>query len=385
MPRQYNILGVNDVETFLANNLPNYIQNGQKIYSGYKNILIVYKTGDYEADCTLEETDDNIVFQTLNLHIDNKAVWTLEPKLVYNRDYSEWISCLCIINGVESFAPVCIINPDLLPRIGDGETIQARVIAFSVGLDVFATEEEMEESFPIMQGMKAKPELEGVVPNLNGKRIGIAQGLIFPSGFLSNHQIPIDSNEEHQSREYDYNDDVGLICGKIVGLRTLDKGNEQDISCRIITVKTKYGDLDICVADDEQDYSVGHYILGGIILSADVRAGEYENGAIFDEPHLLKLLYEALENKDFSRFEKILSDDCVLLQKDASDIIGSGNVIKYLDEVIKTNESFCQEFDCKIDNGVLLTISTQAKSHICSFKIRLSDKKIAQIAMDLLD
>ncbi len=383
MPREYDVFGINDVETFIANNLTNYIQNGQYVYSGYKKLLIVYKNGDYEAYCTLEETEKSIVFQTLNLHVDNKAVWTLEPKLVCNRDYSEWVSCLCMINGVESLVPVCIINPDLLPRIGDGEKLQAKVIAFSVELNTFATEEEMAETFPIMEGMKTNPELEGVVPDLNGKRIGIAQGLIMPIGFLSNHQVKNDSDDEHKRSDYDFNDDVGVFCGKIIGLRALDKGDEQNISCQIITVNTEYGELDICVADDEKDYSVGRYILGSIILSADVRVGEYQNGAIFDEMHLLKLLYEALEHKEFSRFENLLTDDCMLLQKNAADIIGKRNVIKYLDELVKTNELFCQEIDYKIGNGVLSIISPQTGTSFSSFKMAFLDNKIDKIAMEL--
>ncbi|MDE6869296.1 MAG: hypothetical protein K2J75_01070 [Clostridia bacterium] len=382
MPRQYENFGIKDAGEFIANHLPDYIIDIQNIYRGYKNILIVHKSGDFEANCTLEIMERSLNLKTLNLHVNNKAVWTLEPTFVYNRNYTEWISCLCSINGSESCAPVCIINPDLLPRIEEGEIIQAKVIAFSVGLNTFATEEEMEKVFPIMQGMKINPELEDEVPDLNGQRIGIAQGLIFPTGFLLNHQVKNDSDDEASSSDYDYDDDLGTICGKIIGLRTLDKGDEQDVSCQIITINTEYGELDICVAEDEKDYSVGRYVLGSIVLSADVRVGEYEDGAIFNEMNLLKLLYESLESKDFLRIENILSDDCLILKKDSTQISKKANVIKYLDKLVKTNESFSKEFDYVIDNGVLSIFSLQDDACFASFQITFSDKKINKIIME---
>lgn len=382
MPRQYDIFGIDDAGVFLKNNLADFIQNGQSIYSGYKHIIIVYKNGNYEVDCTLEETKENIVFQTINMHIANNTVWTLAPQMVYNRDYSDWLSCMCTVNGIENMTPVCIINPDILPRIGKGETFQARVIAFSINLNTFATVEEMEDTFPVMSGMQRKPELENAIPDLNGKKIRIAQGVLMPIGFLSNHQVPIDGSGEPKRKGYDYSDDVSLICGEIIRLRPLNKGNEQDISCRIITINTEYGELDICVADNEQDYSVGRYILGSIILSADVRVHEYENGAIFDEKHLLKLLLEALESVDFSRFENVLADDCRLLQENVSAITGKQNVINFLENAVKNDVAFYSDMNYNIDNTLLSIFSESKAKCSISFKIVLSDKKIIEIAID---
>ena len=79
-----------------------------------------------------------------------------------------------------------------------------------------------------------------------------------------------------------------------------------------------FGDITIAVAEEDLPKEVMErldrneevYLFGVVNFSGDVGIEEYQQGAIFDEEHLLRVLRQALETGEFERLWKNMADDC---------------------------------------------------------------------------
>jgi hypothetical protein len=89
---------------------------------------------------------------------------------------------------------------------------------------------------------------------------------------------------------------------------------EGEIKFYKVVIETEYGDMQLChsadvVAENERCHiKKGACLTTDCVVSGDVAVGKYQNGAIYDEISLLKLLKECMDNNEYSRAANIFYD-----------------------------------------------------------------------------
>lgn len=347
MPRFYSEFGLD--KTFNNNeemfNFINYATNNANyVCKGYKYLFLRHDDNALQMYLTylINETDKSLELCNIDTHIAGRCVWNLKVVSVdydeqkKSENYSAFIKALCTNENDEGMVVVDIINPDALPRIGQGEIIKAQVMAFPCDIKSFKNEKEYRDFFPkLKRGIKGLPETKN-------KTICLAPNTCFPFGFMHNHQCDEKGEKINCQENNTYqDDDIMSIAGEITKIeKQFYAYNNEKSDLDILTIKTNFGPLQIAVSKKlfNIDFNVGEIVLTQCVVSGDVLIDDYDKGAICDKEHYLSLFQDACERNDFSRFYNCIVDDCVYTTEwnDTHEFIGKEKIIEHLESVIKT-------------------------------------------------
>lgn len=268
------------------NLLANYVLRKGKPFYGYQGFYIYHSLGYAEIIAHVIPNEERQVNECIGFssHVMGNNFWrlTIAEDGVMDDEGDSLSKCVFFHNPeLENCVfPVHLVHADVLPSFMPGEKVTMQIQAFPYEIEYFKDE----ESYRAKHGVK-----------MMGKFVDVKDGNIL------NMRI----------------DDGCLIKATVKHVKRLDtfdvEGNAQTFLA--VTVETPYGDLSLCHREDAVDADQKEFIKEDSIvrtlcvLSGDVAVGEYQDGAVFDEEHALKVLREALTNGDFSRCHNLFADD----------------------------------------------------------------------------
>lgn len=259
------------------------IENG-RIFKGYRGDYIYKSIGYLDLSVhVLPNSDGEKEVVGLSSHVSGNNFWTMTvgERGVLEEDSDLLSKCVFFTKPEvsENQIPIRLLHSDVIPSYAQGEKIIIQVVAFSVSIELYENKDMY---------------LEGSCAKIMGKSVSIAEGHILSLGI----------------------DDTSLVTGTIKSLRKLrsaDFEKEREFYCAV--VETIYGDLSICFDDEciEDEYKdllqEGAYIKTVCVISGDVAIGVYQNGAIYDAVHDIKVLRDSFVEYDFSRCHRVFADD----------------------------------------------------------------------------
>ncbi len=271
-------------------------------YSGGK--YFNYHMGDVQMILRAERNGTELTAVGFDVHSVGSCVWDVRIISTSKCADADSLEKRCLVkrhadrNGL---TVINIVNADVLPSFEEDTHLRLQMIAFSTDFHYHANEEEYDLSCP-------KDE--------NGKRWGLGEGTIFPSGFMRNHSITSDREKVIEDNELDQ---YVLLRAKVkklyVGMFELGGEKlEQYIRC---ILDTQFGDLEFVhtydqVPEAERDHlKEGSTVSGVFVLSGDAAIYEYEHGIVRDVENNLLLLRSALISGDTQRLKAILLPDTI--------------------------------------------------------------------------
>jgi hypothetical protein len=275
-------------------------QRGTPIVGYSGSIYFHKKFGATEiyAGAVVNPDEKEIQLHSFYTQVSGKCVWKCR---ISSADVQPLDASLldrrCMIERTDGggMTIINIVCADVLPSYLENDEITMQVVAFPLVVEYFLTEDDYADSVPA---------------DAFGKRMLLAPGTVFPLTFLDNH------NPEHEERRD--NDDCVHICGVVKQLRygkTMLGEGIDDIHFISSTIETAYGDLDIihsidAVSDKQRDaVKVGSTVVAYGVLQGDVAIYDYENGAIFDEEHDLRLLRFFFEKGGVERLSAAFAEN----------------------------------------------------------------------------
>lgn len=203
--------------------------------------------------------------------------------------------------------PICLINADVLPWFDPGTIVYGQMAAYAITMELFDSREKCLDSFSktvrdAMDGSEGHILME----NHDGAEISSVWGKIVHRAMLPvNRKI---RGVQHPGLPYFELDTtlgrLGLVIpsSKMFEPSFIEKLNQPDA-----------------------------YVYTRFVLALDVAIGEYQNGAIFDERHLLQVLGNSLSSGNVRRLCRNLAENCVLSGNET--VEGAKNIEKYLLEI----------------------------------------------------
>lgn len=149
-------------------------------------------------------------------------------------------------------AVVNLINADVLPSFLDGDQIKMQMVAIPIFIDFYEDEDEL---------FKNQPDSE------DGEKMVLADGVIFPSGFLRNH------DPEKGSCENNEMDDINLLRGTIKSIYggNFDVDDNHYEPFLKFIIDTQFGELEVDASKEmvrespKETISVGMTIYAGVV------------------------------------------------------------------------------------------------------------------------
>lgn len=262
-------------------------------FKGYNGTYYYKNLGHAEfSAAVVENKDGEKTLMGLGTHIMGHHNYRMRIEEVLENDE---MSALCVCTPLEGDIvniPVSFVLSDVLPSILPGDTVVFQgVAALSTGKFFFSEEE-------------AENELGWKGQRYMGGELHLAPRLI------------LYKMDPSLDKEYTY---IYTKVKKIEKHLCLSQINREDfVPLYTLEAESPFGDITIAVAEEDLPGQViirlisnaEVYLYGIINFSGDVGIGEYQEGAVFDEEHLLRVLREALETGDFERLWKNMTEDC---------------------------------------------------------------------------
>ena len=266
------------------------------VFHGYKGLYCYQQYGYAEFSCgVMENKEGKKEFKEAFLHVTGNNMYKMKIEEVLSR--SE-LSCVCLcstLKGEYAQVPVHIVFSDCLPSILPGDVVNFQGVLFLEHGYIRETIEEAEKAIGF-------PEIK-----LMGSVIHLADG--FSSPLLDENEKPVlflSSISEYYM---------------LPGIPAI--GDESPKPVYAATINTEIGNATLIIPPfvieenkeqiEELKKGKKMYVTGFYVMSGDVGIDEYQDGAIFDEEHLLRLFREALELRDYSRIENYIAEDCTYL------------------------------------------------------------------------
>ena len=188
-------------------------------------------------------------------------------------------------------AMIHLVNADVLPSFLPDDEITAQMVGFPVDIHYYENEDSYAES------------QEG---ELDGKKLLLGDGTLFPVGLLS-----------HKENKTPEEEDLMLIRGtvKTAQMGLVKFGEDKGWNFVDVVIGTQFGDLEIVHTPEQVDESEnklikeGSVVNGLFLLSGDVAIKEYKEGYILDFEHNLALLRHTLQVGEAERLKVALSDN----------------------------------------------------------------------------
>ncbi|MDD6095483.1 MAG: hypothetical protein PUC29_07060 [Clostridia bacterium] len=291
-----------DEEVFTS--ILGYIVHEGKPFMGYSGVPYIYKdtgTSEFWVSLEVNEEEKNMVVSKIHTHGGNMSIMDfkhtgidISPKDMQN---DEHIGFLSLADGSAGMIPIDIINADVLPSFMHNDDIQLQLIAYPLEINYYKNEEEYSKTLP---------------KDKHGKTWGVAMGSLMALSFLANHnKKTYDENKEYKSDKYVH------FTAKVKELYrgTFGLGEDEKISYIRCVADTNYGEIEfdhaIDFVQEEQldNIRVGAIIDGVCIISGDAAIGEYQDGAVFDLEHDLRLLRYVMSEGKVNKLKGVVNDN----------------------------------------------------------------------------
>lgn len=280
-------------------------RNGKPIVGYYGTPYFSHKFGSVELILRTARCKDGEGLEALGMdsHASGKAVWevrlssmNIQPR---DADLLERRIVATHSNGNSGMVVVNLVNADVLPGFAEGDLVKMQVVGLPKIIRYYPDE---------------KAYTEDQASTVNGKKVVLHEGSVFPSGLMQNRN-PDSPNFESDERLDDIVHIRGTVKELYYGTFEMDGVKENTfISCFI---DTSFGPLEIdhCIAQvdkaQQKNIRVGAVVDFHGIISGDVAIYEYENGLIRDEAHDLAVLRYAFTGGDMERLRSILAEDAI--------------------------------------------------------------------------
>lgn len=291
----YNLDWVNEQEDdLLAGLLGMTIKEGTQVngYSEYPSFYYKFGKAEIHVQTTKNDEQENgVKLDRWDTHASGNCVWDLlctgmditpddgtkTERVMLFRNYD-------VDRG--SFIPIHVLNPDVLPSYLEGDRVKLQVVGLPTSIRYHENAEQFEASLP-------KDE--------DGNTWGIAEGTLFPSGFLVNHAV---GNTETNSKNQ-ITDSYIAFRGVVKDLRTGKVemlGQELDPFIRCY-IDTNLGELELdhsikqVSEDQRKNMKIGATVEGVCVISGDAAIYEHDKDIVKDFDHDLAALRFVVENK----------------------------------------------------------------------------------------
>ena len=313
-----------------------YLISEGKAIKGYYGKTYYYKSlGGVEFWVRTDIGEDGaLIVNGVDVHSGGFEAWNLivgDFELAPKEDSK--LARVIMFKGTKDQAgllPVQIITADVLPSFVAGDEIKAQIIAQPLDIEYFADEEAY---------VAAQPK------DKNGEKWTTASGTLFPIAFLNNH-----SPEKYEEGKYYESDSYLTFHATVKKLYygTIGKGEEESRTFLRCVVDTVYGELEFdhtyeqVPEEQRKNIKVGSVISGVCILSGDSAIYEYEDGAIKDFDHDLRLLRHVFVTGEADRLYSVFNK-LPLYESDLSKktICGAEKIINWIKHVHEIGKEKC--------------------------------------------
>ena len=309
------------------------VQDGKGLPGYYGTPYFFSPMGDVEFWIQTKRNDyGDYSFCGTDVHCGGQCVWEvvhsgieLTPK-----DSSKLTRTIMVEqkDGRGGILPVDIITADVLPSYVKGDVFKMQIVAQPLLINYYGNEEEYAE---------AQPEDE------NGQKWLVAEGSLAAMQFLYNH----DPDRYEQGKDYE-SDRYIHFQAKVKKLYhgSFEMNGHKEYTFIRCIAETVYGDLEFDHAYEQvpeelrKNIKVGSIISGICILSGDVAIYEYENGAIKDFDHDLRLLRHTFSNGEADRLRSVLTESAIYeTETTGNAYIGPDSIVKRLNYVHENSEA----------------------------------------------
>ena len=291
-------------------------------YGYYVNLSL----GDVQliARCIINHENENIEIVGIDTHCKGECTWRIRVSSIgeitsNDSDMLKRVVALSNNNAAGELIVSHIVNANALPSYLPDDEISLQMVAFAKSLHYYSDEDAYAEAQETA---------------LDGKKWLLSEASIIPSGFLQNHDPMRDKSEMDFST-----DDIVALSGTVTDLKhgvTEIDGREKNCFIRCF-IDTLYGSLEILhtlhqIDEKERiNIRIGAVVTGFCVLSGNVAISKYENGAIFDEEHNLRLLRSVFVSGDIKHAEYAFDVNATLFFRLSSFLReGRDEIIRYL-------------------------------------------------------
>ena len=252
------------------------------------------------AQLAFQEDSEGLKVDDVVAHVAGYAKWKCRIKGMNIDKDNNKLSKRIMVSKLDSsgFVPVTLVNADVLPSFMEDDIIEMQMIAFPEIIEYFENEDDYADSSPTM---------------MNGKKMLIAEGGVFPVGLLKNR-----NPEDPEFEKNEHLDDIVNVRGTV---KSFERGEctfgEDTMNPFIIcNIDTDFGPLQIVHSieqvkeDQHKNMKAGATVNFYGLLSGDVAIHEYDKGIIRDEEHNLAALRYTFTGGDPERIRNILCHDC---------------------------------------------------------------------------
>lgn len=290
----------------MSNMIADVVKNGKPKIGYYGLPYINYHYGDIQmiVRCKKNDQEDAWVITGFDAHADSNCVWSVRPKeMDLQPPKADKLSKRVGVTNADGdgFAIINVMNADVLPCYMEDELIHLQMIALPVSVEYYPDERAYDDHLPETK---------------DGKKFCIANGAVFPVGFMKNHMV----EEGNQTEDVDDgDDDLCLIMGTVKKLNRglFAIGGEKYRPYIECVIDTHFGELPIVhtidqVPEDQRNnIAIGAIISVTAVLSGDTTIGAYNDGIVRDEENDLKLLRSVFCGDDPERLRGILTKDAI--------------------------------------------------------------------------
>ena len=260
-----------------------------RIFKGYKIDYHFQRFGYAEFDtAVLKKAGEENEILGISNHLTGDNIYRMKIEKIIPTENSE---CLCVcstLDGDYNQIVAHIEMPDVLPSLLPGDDIRMQGVGWLVGCSFFDDQESAEKAV----GLNVKA-MEG--------KLHLRPGFSF-----------IEDEKEGTKQIFTKVNSINKHPGFRIPAKNIDLG------VYTLEVDSFLGPLSLVIPKNKMNDEVTEklhkgkeqYIIGRYIFSGDVAIDEYNNGAIYDEEHLLRLLRYCLDTGDFSRLDRGIADDC---------------------------------------------------------------------------
>ena len=302
---------------YFENTLGKYVIENGKVFQGYYGSYVWKPFGLVELNFHLEPEKKGHRVSGFTSNVSGNKIWRLAVTSigdVYdgNENDEDYDPLSPIVNFTHPVTGrgnlfIHLVNADVVPSFYKGDVYTMQVAAVAHKVSYFADEDAYEE------------ERNSYTPErsiLYGKNTIVGEG----------RDCRVVGEVQRVFKHHSFDKD-----GNIVPFWTVE-------------IRTPFGALDIHHSEDmakvqEHLIQAGAIIMADCTLLGDVAVAEYQQGAIFDEEHIVRLLHHCFVRRDFLRASKMFADDCKYIGADGKFALQGGKtVFSYLDDIAKSRK-----------------------------------------------
>lgn len=309
----FEALGLRRDNRLMAELIREAHDNPSLIFRGYSGTYYYRNLGVAEFSVEEIEKDDGAKeFRGFSTHLMGSHSYRMKISALM-RSGDMKCCCLCSPSEDDSLViPVSFVMGDVMPSLLPGDSVFCQTVAFLYSGRFYASDEDAENDSEVAQQRKLVTQEPGFV-------------------FFRGDGSPLDGylpvyTEVHSLKRYP----------------SYIQTEDRFFSIFTVEAVLPFGEVTLAVSEGyltpriirmlERGESVMMY--GYLHFSGDVAVGEYQNGAVFDEAHLLRVLRDALETCNLERLERTLSPDCEYYGTEGRRLCGRADIVSQMRRVL---------------------------------------------------